>query len=56
MNIEGHLNTGTIMEGGVSTGAEAERDNNAESQKHRTGFMLGFEAIPPTLTPWAAPQ
>lgn len=44
------------MEGEIRTGVEAERDINAESQKNRTDFVLEFEAIPPTLTPWAAPQ
>lgn len=44
------------MEGEIGTGVEAEKDINAESQQHRTGFMLGFEAILPTLTLWAAPQ
>lgn len=55
-NIKGHLNTGTIMEGEMSTGVEAGRDMNAESQKHRTGFMLDFEPVLPALTLWAAPQ
>lgn len=56
MNIEGHLSTGKIMEGEISTGVEAERDMNAESQQHRTGFMHDFEPVLPALTLWAAPQ
>lgn len=56
MSIKGHLSSGTIMEGEISTGVEAERDINAESQEHRTGFMFESEAILPTLTLWAAPQ
>lgn len=56
MNIKGHLNTGTIMEGEISRGVEAERGMNAESQQHRTGFMRDFEPVLPALTLWAVPQ
>lgn len=44
------------MEEEISTGEEAERDINAESQKCKTGFTFESEAILPTLTLWAAPQ
>lgn len=44
------------MEGEISTSVEAERDIDAESQKHRRAFMVESEAILLTLTLWAAPQ
>lgn len=47
----GHLKTATITEREITITVKAERDKNAERQKHRTGCTLEFDAVPPTLTP-----